>query len=152
MVNINYSPNSKILKKCKPLYDYAYFVNTVRSIMSGKEEEYYKNKPKLAEAIGTAINQLPEDSVIKPLLLSSRAEVIEVCVLEYNQEYHDNIRRINEERMQKQLEQAEAKAEQAEAEKVQAIKEKLNLISGMRQLGVSEEDIQKILNGESISR
>ena len=120
--------------------------------MSGKEEEYYKNKPKLAEAIGTAINQLPEDSVIKPLLLSSRAEVIEVCVLEYNQEYHDNIRRINEERMQKQLEQAEAKAEQAEAEKVQAIKEKLNLISGMRQLGVSEEDIQKILNGESISR
>ena len=67
MININYGHNKEILNACRPLEEYAWFVDRVRQNQELTET--------LEEAIDAAIDELVEDSVIKPFLISNRAEV-----------------------------------------------------------------------------
>ena len=88
MLNINYNHNKLLLQSCKPLADYSVFVHEVRSYMKGKGTD------ELDKALTAAINNLPEDSVIKPILLSYRSEVFDMCLTEYTQEHADRVRKI----------------------------------------------------------
>ena len=80
MVNINYGYNSALLEACKPLGDYAYFVHDVRARQ--------KTMRSLEKAIDAAIENLSNDSVMKPFLLANRAEVKSMFITEYNEERH----------------------------------------------------------------
>ena len=77
MININYGHNKEILNACRPLEEYAWFVDKVR-----KNQELTET---LEEAIDAAIDELVEDSVIKPFLISNRAEVKRMCITEYDE-------------------------------------------------------------------
>ena len=76
MLNINYGHNKELLNACKPLQEYSLLVDNIRTF----EEEYT-----LEEAVDKAIDELPEESVIKPFLLSNRAEVKRMCLTEYDE-------------------------------------------------------------------
>ena len=56
--------------------EYSLLVDNIRTF----EEEYT-----LEEAVDKAIDELPEESVIKPFLLSNRAEVKRMCLTEYDE-------------------------------------------------------------------
>lgn len=78
MININYGHNKELLEACKPLNDYSQFVDLIRT--------YQQTKKTLEEAIDAALDDLPDDSVIKPFLLANRAEVKLMCITEYDEE------------------------------------------------------------------
>ena len=78
MININAGHNAELLQKCRPLNDYSEFVALVR--------KYVKEMKNLEKAIERAINELPEDSVLKPFLLANKAEVKLMCITEYDEE------------------------------------------------------------------
>lgn len=118
MININYRHNKDILNTCKPLKEYAWFVEKVRSYQQAMET--------LAEAIDAALEELPDDSLIKPFLLANKAEVKRMCITEY-----DEARTFAEQR-------AEGREEAHNM-----------IIENMRKAGFTEEQIKMAL-GEHI--
>ena len=66
MLNINYGKNQKLMDSCKPLKEYAWLIDKVRSNQ--------KEMVNLDAAVDAAINEMPEDYVIKMLLVANRAE------------------------------------------------------------------------------
>ena len=76
MYNINYDRRSELLKKCKPLEEYAWFIDRVR--MCGEVG--------IEEAVAKAIDDMPENFEIRPFLLAHRAEVIGMMFMDYNEE------------------------------------------------------------------
>jgi hypothetical protein len=78
MINVNYGHNNELMAECKPLNDYALFVEKVRS--------YQKDKDTLDEAIDGALSELSEDSLIRPFLISNKAEVRRMCITEFDEE------------------------------------------------------------------
>ena len=79
MINVNYGKNQELLKACLPLRDYSLFVHLVRRISSQNPIMMMKR------VVGLAISKLPEDSLIKPFLLKHKAEVVSMCITEYDE-------------------------------------------------------------------
>ena len=75
MLNINYGKNEAIMNACKPLKEYAWLVDVIR-----------KSKKNIEEAIEQAINEMPENFVIKNFILGHKAEVKGMFLTEWNQE------------------------------------------------------------------
>ena len=80
MININYGHNEELMQACKPLGDYAYFVNEARANQ--------KTMGSLAAAVDAAIANLPDHSLIKPFLIANRSEVKSMFITEYDEERH----------------------------------------------------------------
>lgn len=78
MININFGHNKELLDNCVPLKEYAFFVDKIRINRKTKET--------LEEAVEAALEELPDDSVIKPFLLANKAEVKHMCITEYDEE------------------------------------------------------------------
>ena len=78
MFNINYGKNKQLMDTCKPLNEYAWLVDKIR--------KYQKNFTELEEAIDKAIDDMPNEFVIKKFLLLNRAEVKGMFLTEWNQE------------------------------------------------------------------
>ena len=78
MLNINYGKNKHLLDSCVPLREYAWFVAKIREKQTGMNN--------LEAAIDAAINEMPEEYVIRPFLLSNKAEVKLMCITEYDEE------------------------------------------------------------------
>ena len=78
MLNINYGKNKTLMDTCQPLYEYAWLVDTIR-----KNQNTMKN---LETAIDRAIDDMPNDFVIKKFLLLNKAEVKGMFLTEYDQE------------------------------------------------------------------
>ncbi|MBQ8569374.1 MAG: hypothetical protein IJ446_09190 [Oscillospiraceae bacterium] len=78
MLNINYGHNKELLAMCRPLNDYAWFVDRVRI--------YKKELKNLEKAIDMALSDLSDESLIKSFLLANRAEVKRMCITEYDEE------------------------------------------------------------------
>ena len=78
MLNINYGKNKALMEACRPLREYAWFIDRVRTLQ--------KDKNDLGAAVYTAIDQMPEDYMIKPFLLDNRSEVMKMVLTEYDQE------------------------------------------------------------------
>ena len=82
MININYGRNKELMEKCKPLAEYSRFVDKVRIML--------KETKDLGSAIGKAIDELTDDSLIKPFLMANKAEVTRMCITEFNEEKFRN--------------------------------------------------------------
>ena len=78
MININYGHNEEMLRKCKPLGEYAWFVAQVRKNLAIYKET--GTGQGIADAIDRAINEMPEDFEIKKFIAANRAEVKDICV------------------------------------------------------------------------
>ena len=103
---INYGHNLKLMEACKPLQEYAWFVNEIRSNQS--------NQLNTETSIDRAIDTMPDDYRIKSYLLNNRAEVKRMCITEFNKQkfLYDCKREAEEER--ERADRAEAKARDAE--------------------------------------
>ncbi len=78
MLNINYGKNKALMEACRPLREYAWFIDRVRTLQKDKDD--------LGASVYTAIDQMPEDYIIKPFLLDNRSEVMKMVLTEYDQE------------------------------------------------------------------
>jgi len=76
MVNVNRGRSAALLDSCRPLWEYAYIVDKVRSLRA------YGS---LGEAIDRMIEELPEDFTLRPWLREHRAEVKGMLLTEYNE-------------------------------------------------------------------
>jgi len=75
MININYGYNKDLLNACKPLNEYAWFVDKIRNSKTNIFEE----------AIDMALAEMPDDFLIKPFLMANKAEVKHMCITEYDE-------------------------------------------------------------------
>lgn len=75
MININYGHNKDLLNACKPLNEYAWFIDKVRNSKTNVFEE----------AIDIALAEMPNDFIIKSFLIANRAEVKLMCITEYDE-------------------------------------------------------------------
>ena len=78
MLNINYGKNLKLMEACEPLSEYAWLVETIRT-----NQQTMRN---LETAIDAAIDEMPDEFVIKRFLLQNKAEVKGMFLTEYDQE------------------------------------------------------------------
>ncbi len=76
MVNINYGRNKELMKDCKPLEEYAWFVDEVRTNQKSHD---------LANAVKIALDSMPKDYVIREFLIANRQEVEGMLDTEYNE-------------------------------------------------------------------
>ncbi len=84
MLDINYGRNKELLKACKPLAEYSWFVAKIRC--NQREMEFL-------DAVDRALDEMPEDYLIKPSLMANRAEVKDMCLTEYDEaKYTDQVR------------------------------------------------------------
>jgi len=97
---------------CRPLMEYSWFVEKIR-----------KNKNRrmtLENAIDEALDEMPEDYVIRSWLLKNRAEVKRMCITEYDER---KVKRSFEREAQRERERAD-EAEKTVREQSEALKEK----------------------------
>ena len=78
MLNINYGKNRELMEACEPLSEYAWLVETIRT-----NQRTMRN---LEAAIDAAIDEMPDEFVIKRFLLMNKAEVKGMFLTEYDQE------------------------------------------------------------------
>ncbi|MBQ6502411.1 MAG: hypothetical protein IJI57_00685 [Flexilinea sp.] len=77
MLNINYGRNMDLLNACEPLRDYSWLIERIR---------YNKEQSgDIETAVDLSIEELSEDSVLKPFLLEHKAEVKNMCITEYDE-------------------------------------------------------------------
>ena len=78
MLNVNYGKNKEMMDACEPLREYAWLVDMVRK---GQDMEM-----DIDTAVDRALDEMPEDFVIRDFLLENRAEVKSMFLTEYNEE------------------------------------------------------------------
>ena len=78
ILNINYGKNKALMAACEPLNEYAWLVQTIRVNQ--------RTMGNLEVAIDAAINEMPDEFVIKRFLLLNKAEVKGMFLTEYDQE------------------------------------------------------------------
>lgn len=74
--NINFDENSELLQKCRSLWEYSFFVKTVR--------EFKATGLSLEEAIKEAINECVSKDVMRSYLENNGSEVLNVLTQEWN--------------------------------------------------------------------
>jgi hypothetical protein len=120
MININYGKNKELMAHCKPLRDYAIFVNKARC---------YSQEMELKAAINRAIDECIEEDCLKELLTKSRLEVLELMMDTYSFENYQKI--VEYERNKAEIENQELKSELAETreekQQLQAEKQELQV-------------------------
>jgi flagellar biosynthesis/type III secretory pathway protein FliH len=77
-LNIDYGHNKELMTACRPLNDYALFVNVVRQV--------YKETKDMEAAFDCGITALEAGSHLKQFLLMRKAEVTDMFLTEYNEE------------------------------------------------------------------
>ena len=103
MLNVNFGHNQALLDACKPLKEYSWFVNQIRTNLQTLDN--------LEKAIDAAFEEMPEDFLIRPFLLSNRAEVKRMCITEYDEAKHMAQIARHMEQMEKHMAQMEKLAE-----------------------------------------
>lgn len=76
MLNINYGRNRKLMESCRPLFEYSWLIDRIRE---------HKKEIQIEEAVDRALNEMPWEFEIRQFLLGNRAEVLQMCITEYNE-------------------------------------------------------------------
>ncbi len=126
MLNINYGKNQDILSKCKPLEEYSYFVDEIRKA--------HGTGANMAEAVEGAIMKLPEDSIIQPLLWANRAEVIDMILEEYNEEWEEKARQKKFNELQQEIVSLKSENEKQRSERDKERSESQNKINVLNEI------------------
>lgn len=117
MLNINLGHNEELMHACKPLAEYAWFINEIRTVKKTNLET------NMTDAVNAALEAMPADFGIHQFLMTNRAEVIGMLDREYNE---DNIRELfmedgrREERANTERERERADSERERADKAEA--------------------------------
>ena len=82
MININFDHNKQLMEKCRKLKEYTIFVDTVRKFTL----QTPKNPRK---ALSLAIEECIENDILRNLLVSQKAEVLELVLTTFNKELYE---------------------------------------------------------------
>lgn len=128
VLNINKEYNQELLLKCRPLFEYMYFINLVK--------EYVNNGDSYEVAIDKAIEECIKNNIMSEMLKKHRAEVKSVCLTEFDQKkFEDTIRRESKaEGLAEGYDIGQTKGEE---------KNRKEMIQSMYKNGLSVEDISK---------
>ena len=77
MLNINQGKNAGLLEACRPLYEYSWFISSIRNLHASGQE--------IEEAIDNAVKEMPDSFLIKDFLKQNKAEVEGMLLTEYNE-------------------------------------------------------------------
>ena len=105
--NINMGNSQELFEKCKPMRDYMIFVDKVRK---------YSQEQTLEDAVEQTIRECMEEDVMADFLKRNRAEVVKMCLYEYDEEKQREFDReegkqeLLREQVQKNLEKGYSKA------------------------------------------
>lgn len=77
MLNVNYGHNRDLMETCRPLHEYAWFINEIRG-----NQKFYD----LKQSVHAAVQAMPDDFLIKAFILKHKAEVEGMLDTEYNVE------------------------------------------------------------------
>ena len=77
MLNINYGKNRKLMEACTPLSEYAWLVDAVRC--------HQQEKQNMELAVDQAIDEMPENYLIRAFLIENRSEVKSMFLTEYDE-------------------------------------------------------------------
>lgn len=80
MLNINMEHNHKLLRSCKRLYDYSYFIAEVNQNLD--------RGLGLADSIRKAMDNCIRQDILKDILLKSKSEVFHMLLTEYDEKKH----------------------------------------------------------------
>ena len=80
MININQGHSPALMEKCPLLYEYSYFVASVR--------KYMKEEVSRMEAVDRAVKECIGKGILADILRAHRAEVTEMLLQEYDEEFH----------------------------------------------------------------
>ncbi len=128
-INLNKGKNDEILEKCRPLAEYMYLVNCIR--------ENEAKGMRIEDAIDTAVQQCINCNVLKEFLVAHRAEVVSVCLTEFNEEVFVNSIR------------AEGHAEGELSMLLKLVKKgRLSTEDALSELQMSEEEFVRLLETE----
>ena len=79
-----FGKNKKLLDACKPLYEYSWLIDRIRI--------HQKNGNNLNTAVDKAVTEMPNNFIIKPLIIANRAEVKNMLIFEeFNEEKYKNL-------------------------------------------------------------
>lgn len=82
LLNINYGHNLELMKKCKPLGDYSFFIAAVRHYHDDKRYS-------LEKAIAFAIDECVEKGILADILTKQRNEVHSMVLSTFNKELYE---------------------------------------------------------------
>ena len=82
MYNLNKGKNDSLLDKCRPLSDYMTLIEKIR--------EYQSDGLPIKDAIDNAVVACIESGILSDFLKKHRAEVMDVCITEYNEKVFVN--------------------------------------------------------------
>ena len=132
MLNINYGKNRALLEACQPLNEYAWLVDRAR--------QHQRVMKDFEAAVDAAIDDMPEDFVIRTFLLANRAGVKAMFLTEYDKEREFELLRREERREAKK----ELEVEVNERVAKDMLIDKFPLESIKRISKLSEEHIRKL--------
>ncbi len=78
MININYGRNKELLDRCQPLKEYTWLIDRINVNL--------KEMRKPEDAVDAALEEMPENFVIRKFIMANKAEVKRICITEYNEE------------------------------------------------------------------
>ena len=131
MLNIRPGHNQRLMEASRTLREYAEFVERVRK---------YAKTTVLNEAVERAVTECIAEGILREFLEKNRAEVIKVCLYEYNQEEH--MKFVREEGFRQGHEQG-TKSTQLENIKNLMKNTGWNAKESMKALGIPEEEQEK---------
>ena len=134
MLNIRPGHNQRLMEASRTLREYAEFVERVRK---------YAKTMVLEEAVERAVTECINEEILRDFLEKNRAEVIKVCLYEYNQKEH--MKFVREEGFRQGHEQG-TKSTQLENIKNLMKNTGWNAKESMKALGIPEEEQEKYQN------
>lgn len=124
-VNLNKGKNDALLDKCRPLAEYMVLINCIR--------ENEAKGMRIEDAIDTAVQYCIAHNVLKEFLVAHRAEVVSVCLTEFNEKVFV----------------ASMKAEGELAMAIKLVKKgRLSIEEAIEELQMSEEEFVRVLKSE----
>lgn len=132
-INLNQGKNDTLLEQCKPLEEYMFLINCIRENEAGGM--------KIEDAIDTAVQHCIDCNVLKEFLTAHRAEVVSVCLTEFNEKVFVNS--IREEGFEEGVELGERSM------LVKLVKKGcLSVEAALEELQMNEDEFRKLLEAE----
>ena len=131
--NINMGNSRELFEKCRPMRDYMIFVDKVRR---------YSQEQTLEDAVEQTIRECMEEDVMADFLKRNRAEVVKMCLYEYDEEKQREFDR--EEGREEERQNTLREKARADEEKARADEEKLRADEAFRKIAMLEKQLAEL--------
>ncbi len=142
MLNINYGYNQELMEHCKPLKEYAIFVDTIR--------KYLKTENEPAIAAKRAVEECIEHGILKDILLKEKGVIEDMITVCYDEEIH----KMREAEYNQELGEERGKEIGKQLGKQQIVKKMYSAGMSIEQIiaitELTKEELEKLLQPETI--